>query len=77
MPPHFDFILLLDLFFKVHKLFNLNYFANIMNAFNFFEYYVYEMKSADIKPSIKMLNLSSGLLSNVPSEHIVETNSEA
>lgn len=43
-----------------------------MNALNFLEYFVYEMKSADIKPNLKMLNLSKHLLSTVPLEQHIE-----
>lgn len=46
VPSEFSFIQVIDLFFKLHKVFNLDFDKSIMQLMLFFGYFVYGMTNA-------------------------------
>lgn len=58
VPQHYDFIQTLDLFFKVHKVFGMNFEPNLVPAFNFIQYFIYELNTdRSMKPTNKMTDV--------------------
>lgn len=43
VPEEFNFIETIDLFFKIHKIFNLKFHSNIKQLMTFLEKFVYEI----------------------------------
>lgn len=58
MPEDFSFLQIMDLFYKIHKVFNLQYNPHVKRMMNFIEYYVFEHKAKYIvlTPSMQELN---------------------
>lgn len=51
----------IDLLFKIHIVFDLRFDANLKYMFEFLQYYVYNMRENDIKPTTRMKDISNKL----------------
>lgn len=47
VPTDFDFVAVMDLFFKLHHVFNLHYHPNLKNFMIFIEHFIYDI---DVSP---------------------------
>lgn len=54
MPVGFNAIQTFDIFFKLHKVFNLNFDRNIANALNFVQHYLYNFDEQGVKMTPRM-----------------------
>lgn len=63
IPPEFSFSMVIDLYFKLHHIFEMKFDERLQNAMFFLKHYVYKMKEGAKKPSTKMIDLHNHLLS--------------
>lgn len=63
VPKDFDFLSIMDLFFKVHKVFILNFNPKIVSFMTFLEVFFYDVKGVFVYPKTQELmnKLSSNL----------------
>lgn len=68
MPQGFDIGLTFDVFFKLHKIFNLNFEPNIKNAMNFVQHFVYGFKERGVKMTTRMEDVHNRVLRTINNE---------
>lgn len=59
VPVDWNIVQVVDLFFKVHLIFDIKFEVNINPTMVFFGRFVYGFKSAAFKPSLTMTNLDA------------------
>lgn len=64
VPIGYDLIQVIDLYFKIHFVFNLNFEPNLAPMLNFFKYFVYELRNDNFTPPTKMLDIWNRLKPN-------------
>lgn len=57
VPLCYDLVRTVDLYFKIHFVFNLNFDPNLAPMMNFMKYYVYELHNDSFTPSTKMIDI--------------------
>lgn len=53
-PPGYGIVQVFDLFFKAHKIFNMNFNPNLANMMNFIQTFIYEMHDGQ-KPASNIM----------------------
>lgn len=66
MPNGNNILQTFDIYFKVHKIFNLNFDKNIMNAMHFVQYYVYKMEEDNVKMTTRMEDVYNRIIRYMP-----------
>lgn len=61
VPHDFDILQTIDLLFKVHLMFDSNFDPSLKNMFNFLQFFVYEIKSKNVKPTTGMKDIFNKL----------------
>lgn len=59
VPKGFTFEETVDLFFKVHYVFSLEFDPRMENVFLFMEYYIYKMEGGEKRPFTTMIELAN------------------
>lgn len=62
MPEGFDIVSTFDVFFKIHKIFNLHFEPNIKNAMNFAQHFLYGFKERGLKMTTRMEDIFNRVL---------------
>lgn len=65
MPEGFDIGQTFDMFFKLHKVFNLNFEPNIKNAMNFVQHFIYGFKERGIKMTTRMEDVYNRVMRSI------------
>lgn len=61
LPHDFTFAQTIDLFFKIHDIFEIKFDERLQNAIFFLKHYTYKMKQGKMKPTTKMIELYNHL----------------
>lgn len=67
MPVGYEIIRTFDCLFKIHKVFNMDFDKNIINAMNFVQNYVYKIKDRTVKISPRMEDIYNRVIRHIPS----------
>lgn len=67
MPNGYTIVQTFDVFFKVHKIFDLNFDKNIINAMHFIEHYLYKMIDKDVSITTRMQDIYNRVVRHVSS----------
>lgn len=60
----YDLVQTVDLFFKIHFVFNLNFDPNLVPMMNFMKCYIYELHDDSFVPSTTMIDIWTKLNTN-------------
>lgn len=76
MPANFGIMGVFDLYFKVHKLFNLSFHPNIQPMMLFVEYYIFKMNEnqSQLTARIRELATKFEYLFNAEDENVIQPN---
>lgn len=61
MPDGFGILETFDLFYKIHKVFNLKFEVNLKNMFCFIQNHIYKQTDKELKPTNRMTEIFSKL----------------
>lgn len=61
LPHDFTFAQTIDLFFKIHDIFEIKFDERLQNAIFFLKHYTYKMKQGKMNPTTKMIELYNHL----------------
>lgn len=64
MPGNFSFMETLDLYFKLHHVFEIKFDERLQNVMFFLKHYMFKMKDGTKKPTTKMIELHDYLISD-------------
>lgn len=62
MPNGYTILQTFDVFFKVHKIFDLNFDKNIINAMHFIEHYLYKMIDKNVSITTRMQDIHNRIV---------------
>lgn len=65
LPDSFDFARAIDVFFKIHKIFDMNFDKNISNAMYFIQHYLYDINDSEKKPTPRMEDVYNRLMRDI------------
>lgn len=57
VPDEFGFHQVIDLYFKLHHLFEIKFDDRLKNTFDFIQHYLYKLNHGACKPTTKMIEL--------------------